>query len=308
MDLDKRAAKRSFNFMALTIIIYNILFLVTVNMADLGLAQYLYIKNPGMDLREIYDIVYNTGLSLILASTISVLAVYLCYRQPPSFKRNKTAGFKTIFIFFILMQGMQFFGNCILQPFEVLLSQLGYGMEEAASLAGDPSIYISGFVYSIIFAPLSEELLFRGIIMKKLAPNGKVFAIIISAFLFALIHQNIVQFPITFLIGMLFGYLAMEYSLGAAIVLHILNNLFVEVIGFLGEQWDAVWNADSVLMILCAVASISLLALKGKEINEFWNGNKTRKNAVKYFFTSVLMVIVILYFIISTIASVNPVT
>lgn len=308
MDLDKRTAKRSFNFMALAIIIYNILFIAIVNMTDLGLAQYIYIKNPGMDLQEIYDIVYNTGLSLILASTISVFAVYLCYRQPPSFKRNKTAGFKTIFIFFILMQGMQFFGNSILQPFELFLSQLGYGVEEAASLASDPSIYISGIVYSVVFAPLSEELLFRGIIMKKLAPYGKVFAIIISAFLFGLIHQNIVQFPITFLVGMLFGYLAMEYSLGAAVVLHILNNLLVEAMGFLGSYWDALWTVNNMFMILCAVASISLLAVKGKAINDYWNGNKTEKNAVKYFFTSGLMLAVILYFLIYTVLSVNSVS
>ena len=46
-----------------------------------------------------------------------------------------------------------------------------------------------------------------------------------SAFLFGLFHGNLLQTPYAFLVGLVLGYVAVEYSVGWSMVLHIFNNL-----------------------------------------------------------------------------------
>ena len=61
---------------------------------------------------------------------------------------------------------------------------MGYNFDEAISVASDSSTLLSAFVYSVIVAPVAEEILCRGIIMKYLEKYGKVFALLITAMLF----------------------------------------------------------------------------------------------------------------------------
>ena len=46
-----------------------------------------------------------------------------------------------------------------------------------------------------------------------------------SAFLFGLFHGNLLQTPYAFLVGLVLGYVAVEYSVGWSMALHIFNNL-----------------------------------------------------------------------------------
>lgn len=75
-----------------------------------------------------------------------------------------------------------------------------------------------------------EEFLFRGLILASLLPYGKKPAIIGSALLFALMHQNPAQIVYTFVAGLILGYIAAESeSIWGGIILHFINN-FVSVI------------------------------------------------------------------------------
>ena len=84
---------------------------------------------------------------------------------------------------------------------------------------------ISMFLYVGLAAPLFEELVFRGLLMRSIEPYGQRLAIVLSALLFGLYHGNPVQTPYAFLVGLVLGYVAMEYSMLWSIVLHILNNM-----------------------------------------------------------------------------------
>lgn len=84
-----------------------------------------------------------------------------------------------------------------------------------------------GWPAVVVGAPLSEEPLFRGLILGGfLLRYGPRKAILYSALLFALIHMNPWQFPIGFLSGLFLGWLTMRTgSLWPAIFAHFLNNL-----------------------------------------------------------------------------------
>ena len=78
-----------------------------------------------------------------------------------------------------------------------------------------------------LLAPVCEELVFRGAILRALlhwTPRHWV-AIAISAFLFALIHANPAQMPHAFVIGLLLGWLYYRTdSIVPGIVYHWINN------------------------------------------------------------------------------------
>ena len=85
------------------------------------------------------------------------------------------------------------------------------------------------FLKVVVVAPIIEESIFRGIIMHGLMRNyPKIVAIFISALFFALFHLNPWQFPATFLLGLLVGWImVITRNLFACILGHAINNLLV---------------------------------------------------------------------------------
>ena len=83
-----------------------------------------------------------------------------------------------------------------------------------------------GFIIICLFAPIYEEIVFRGVIYEAcLRYINFISAIIIQAFLFALIHFNLFLFPVFFFFGIIAGNLRRRSGgLLAGIVFHSLNN------------------------------------------------------------------------------------
>lgn len=91
------------------------------------------------------------------------------------------------------------------------------------TLGGNMTVAIIAIV---ILAPLGEECLFRGLIMKHLNKYfGIIAVIVIQAILFGVFHANIVQGLYVLPIGLLFGYVSYKTkSVLPTIYMHLLNN------------------------------------------------------------------------------------
>ena len=77
----------------------------------------------------------------------------------------------------------------------------------------------------VIVPALCEEFLFRGAILSALLPYGKKCAIFGSAFLFGLMHGNILQILYTVLMGVILGYLYVRTrSIWLCMLIHFVNN------------------------------------------------------------------------------------
>ena len=75
-----------------------------------------------------------------------------------------------------------------------------------------------------------EEFLFRGLILSNLQPYGRVTAVVASAFLFGLMHQNAGQFFYAAAAGLVIGFVYVKTkSLWVCILIHFVNN-FISVI------------------------------------------------------------------------------
>ena len=88
--------------------------------------------------------------------------------------------------------------------------------------------FVSFFILAVIFAPLWEEILFRGIIFQKFASTKSIFwGIIYSSAIFAIIHFRFDLIPL-FIIGIITTLLYCKTKqLMAPILLHFFYNLIV---------------------------------------------------------------------------------
>lgn len=155
----------------------------------------------------------------------------------------------------------------------------------------------SMFLYSAILGPLAEEVLFRGYVLRSLRPYGKKFAVVLSALLFGLFHGNILQAPYAFLMGLVFGYVTVEYSLTWSVALHVFNNL---VLADLYTRLTA-GLSDAVYYILdgavfggCAVASCVILIANRRAIAAYLRSEWMDRRCLKCFFTSAGIVLLLL--------------
>ena len=124
----------------------------------------------------------------------------------------------------------------------------------------DPLGSVLLLVYVCVLGPIAEELVFRGVILKVLQKHGVSFAVIFSAFLFMLFHQNIAQLFLPFLLGIMLALITVRSgSIVPAILAHILNNSLAMVL-------DVVLPADNMLFywigyIIYAIIMLGLGAI-----------------------------------------------
>ena len=116
-------------------------------------------------------------------------------------------------------------------------------------------------VLSLAIVPaITEEIVFRGIVMKEYKPCGSVFSMLFSAVLFAFVHFDLRQFPIYVALGMLVGWIAyITRSVWAAVIVHAVYNVYV--IFFEKYIWLFSSNPDSdILFWLILTAAMFVCA------------------------------------------------
>ena len=106
-----------------------------------------------------------------------------------------------------------------------------------------------------------EELLFRGVILKHLAPFGKTTAVFISAVLFGMMHQNAGQFFYATVAGLALGYVLVQTrSLWCCILIHFCNNFLSMFSSALGERLPGRYGATLLFVLEISVFLLGILA------------------------------------------------
>lgn len=81
------------------------------------------------------------------------------------------------------------------------------------------------YFYACLLGPVLEELLYRGVILQGMKKYNERFAIILSALIFGLMHQNYQQFILAFLLGLVLAAVVLRSgSIVPSIVMHIIVN------------------------------------------------------------------------------------
>lgn len=123
------------------------------------------------------------------------------------------------------------------------------------------TVPIISIVNSVITAPLSEELVFRGVLLRKSEKVMPFFAAnILQSLLFGLFHMNLVMFIYTFPIGLLFGYITSRYkTILPSIYIHSLHNAF-EILILITLKDQEVINIPRVLWVLITIIGACLIS------------------------------------------------
>lgn len=119
------------------------------------------------------------------------------------------------------------------------------------------------FMKVAVIAPIVEELIFRGVIMYGLMRNYRTgTAIFYSGLLFALFHLNPWQFPATFVLGLLLGWLMIRTrNILLCIAGHAINNLLVLLtITFHKEIAASIFASLSIPVMLTFSAVLAVIA------------------------------------------------
>ena len=171
----------------------------------------------------------GSGVSSIAAVCVGVLFLGWYFRKstPPGklFSRRQPLPLKGFLLLSCIFMGAQLIYSLFGNSLELLLRLFGYTAMGQLDAASAQSTTLSMFLYTAVFAPVGEELIYRGLVMPQFQRYGKVFAIVTSALLFGVMHANLFQMPFAFLTGLVLGYTAAEFSLRWSILLHLLNNL-----------------------------------------------------------------------------------
>lgn len=152
---------------------------------------------------------------------------------------------------------------------------------------------------SVIFvAPITEELVFRGLFLKKLQKYGLWYSSVIVSLLFALIHGNIPQGVGAFFVSLILCAVTLKSnSLIPAIIIHMLNNLIGQLSDYNNEVWQTIITVVIiVVMIIGIILLISELLKKRSSLH--------LEYSMSMFFNNVwgiIFLIVIILSIISTI-------
>ncbi len=219
----------------------------------------LVLMRMGVDHPEMRGFVTLVGYALPFVLVIKGAKKRLFQDQehdtPISF-RFAVPKLKLILVLIPLTVAMGFVGEQI--------AYLVPGTEALEELMQDmlfPSFFT--FITIVFLAPLLEELLFRGIILKgflnHMSPRSSIFW---SALLFGLVHMIPAQAASAFVAGLLIGWLYYRTrSLWACIFVHFMNNLLSY--GLFLYFGDATTKdmLDGRSMMLVSVISILILML-----------------------------------------------
>ena len=210
------------------------------------------------------------------------------YWREEIFRREKKMRFGVFLTVLCLCMGTQMVNSLWVMGLEFLFSLSDKSLMPFLENISGSSESVSMFLYASILAPISEELLFRGFLLRSLQPYGKRFAILGSALFFGLFHGNLLQTPYAFLMGLLLGYVAMEYSVYWALALHMFNNFVLADLLTRLTMLLPQMVGDMISLALFGggmVISLILLAVKRQEIMDHIRSEWIDRRVLKNFLT-----------------------
>lgn len=207
---------------------------------------------------------YGKPAGIFLGYTIPFgLIVWLAIRNKKYFNYNSLLKRDSPVIYLILLLAIPALG-ILSEPIVSVIPMSDTWKELLSSLVSTDFL---SFITIAIAAPVLEEILFRGIILdgflKRYSPAK---AIIVSSFLFGIVHLNPWQFIAAFIAGLAIGWIYWKTkSLLLCIFMHFVNNALSFYMMTLGFGWDdttkdLVGSNTVYYIIYAASAAVCILA------------------------------------------------
>ena len=296
--------KRYFNMPALGFFSYAILIQVLAVLAVL-LIDLLF---PALSSGAMY---YSMMVSVIPC----LLFLYFLFRNNNlvSLDENKTEEPSSRFSlpvflhFFLIFCGVQWISSLLTIPLVLLFQKMGLDLSYSEMAAKGGALNdIPMLVYTILIAPIVEELVFRGVFYKRFKAFGSFFTAFACSLFFALIHSNFLQFIPAFMMGFVLFAIRDKYGLRYSILLHLTNNALAILVNNLGTAQPWLMSAYGLLLLGGSVYTVISLIKNRAKLVALHPDEKGRK-ALKLFFSSPLVwVDIVVLVILAIVILFNP--
>lgn len=294
IELRKSKAKK----FAFTIGMAMILFVILETLFGLicGFTLPVYLKN-----------IFDTSTILVIENTlILMLALGLAsmfikfYSTDIKNEKKKLSGnqkFEIIVSGVAIIALIQFFASFLYEKFGI-----NQDIFETVGIVPNKTfwgilIYIVGMA---IVPAIFEELFFRKWILNSSKRYGSLFAVVFSALLFGLYHMNIGQGIFAFLIGILFGIIAIKTGgIKYTIILHFLNNFFACIQVILGLDsivYKFIFNIVIAVAIVGVVVILKNIPNLRKMKKEDFKINKDCKYLIRNYTFIISMLLMVIMF------------
>lgn len=218
-------------------------------------------------------------LMTLITGVITTPVLYLFYRSD----KKKQEYFETFskpsivsYVYIVILAAVSTFGvNNLIDLSNII--EIFPGFKEVAQALYGGNIIIEVLAV-VIMAPIVEELMFRGLVYKRLRRDIKpAYAILISSLLFGVYHMNVVQGLYAFVIGALMAYVYEKYkTLVAPILFHAVAN-GISVILTETTVLDFLYSSGFVVL-LTTLIEIIILGLMVIVIHKKVNMNGNMEN------------------------------
>ena len=310
----KETGKAARRVLFYNLILIGVVLLFTIFQSVGFLLQFPDLEPTAQAEASFMERIGSSGISSIAGVLVGVGLYFLWERKAGTHReifRSKKKMRPLVFLGFLAVFMMvQLLSSVASVGMEGLFQLFGYTMADSAAAATGPSSTLSMFLYVGIAGPVAEELIYRGFVMRRLEKYGSFFAILFSSLLFGIMHGNLAQIFFAAAAGLIFGYLAMEYSIVWSILLHILNNLvFSDLLSRFTEGLpEAAANLISYgIMGIFTVIACVFLYKKKDSIRAWLKANPLPKKYCLWAFTGFWFLLFTVLEFIAAFAALTPV-
>ena len=164
----------------------------------------------------------------VLGAAYPLIALML-RRIPKDMRRGRLLSLEDFTVCLAAAMGLGYafniIGNCINLFFSLLSGRSVLDMNPVMDMVSELSP--SMIIYACFLGPFMEELMFRGMLLKRARLFGDRTAVIFTSLLFGLMHGNLTQFLYASAIGMVLGYVAVKTnSIRYTVPMHVAINSF----------------------------------------------------------------------------------
>lgn len=304
--INKKEVKHTVNKIIGGVLIYEILmfFITLLYMTILIIPAIINSKNTAESdaiIDDTLDRMLSSGTYYIIAIIIGVFILWLYFHRPSLkniiIQTNKKMSAKSFMMLLCIFMSAQLIFTLLGIGIEATLNHFGLSIMSQIESASSGSTTLSMLLYASFLGPITEEIVFRGFVLNGLKKYGKHFAIIVSAIAFGAYHGNLIQGVFATFIGLVFAYIAMEYSLKWAIVMHIINNfIFGDLFVYLTSGFSEMIQSIIFYVMEGAffIAALIIMIFKRNSLSFYLKSEKTEKGLYRFAFTSICMIIFLL--------------
>ncbi|GLB32850.1 hypothetical protein LAD12857_47730 [Lacrimispora amygdalina] len=298
---NKKEIRKNTGKLVRGVLIYELIMFVTI-IADITRRIIMNSRNDDFNVDTFLDKASESGTSSIISVFLGLVFLFVYFRKSDCLKRifytgDKMTGRSFLILLTVFMSAQAAF-SLIGGGMELGFNQFGYSILGEIEDASSNSSTVSMLLYASFIGPVSEEIIFRGFVMRGFEKYGARYAVVMSAVIFGLFHGNLIQSIFAGLVGLVLGYTAMKYSIKWAVLLHIINNfvfgeLLTRLLSGMSESMQSIvlYGIEGAFL----AGTVVLMLMNKTEIREKMKGIKIDRGLLGVTFTSIWLLIFIIF-------------